>query len=229
MSLKETRSLLSLEPNDYTVWEIFKKCNASWVYDVEKGGPHAVLTSGKHSNAYFNLNAVAMFPDFCEFIASVFVRKLAEFGIAEEDVDVVLSSTFAATPFGQEIARSLRALSVFTEKKDSDQVWTGRFKLPVGCNVLHFEELITTMSTTRKVDDAVSGLPINLIRRSGKIVIGTIVHRPSDLSKTHPGHRIVPLIEMEVKNWNRLECPLCDIDSPALQPKQNWAEFMKYQ
>jgi len=229
MLLKEARRLLSLEPHDFTVWEIFKMCNASWVYNEELGGPHAILTSGKHSNAYFNLNAIAMFPDFCEFIASVFVKKLAKSWMTVEDVDVVLTSTFAATSFGQEVAKQLRALFVFTEKKDNNQIWTGRFELPVGSKVLHFEELITTMSTTKKVDDAVSELPISLIKHGGKIVIGAIVHRPNALPKTYSDHKIVSLIEMEVHNWDPSECPLCKTGSQPLRPKNNWAEFMEYQ
>lgn len=228
MLLEEARRILSLRDN-LTVWEIFKMCNASWVYNKELGGPHAVLTSGKHSNAYFNLNAVTMFPNFCESIAFAFVQKLTSFGITEKAVDVVLASTFAATALGQEIAKLLQALFVFTEKKDSDQVWTGRFELPEHSSVFHFEELITTLSTTKKVDEAISKLNISPVKVEDKIVVGTIVHRPNSLPINYPGHRIIPLIEMEVHNWDRSKCPLCEIGSQSLRPKQNWIEFMKYQ
>ncbi len=228
MLLKEARRILSLKGNP-TVLEIFKMCNASWVYNKGLGGPHAVLTSGLHSDAYFNLNAVAMFPNFCESIASVLVSRLAKFGIIGEDVDVVLTSTFAATSFGQKIAESLQALFVFTEKKDNDQVWTGRFELPVGSNVLRFEELITTMSTTEKVNDAVSKLPISLIGHGDKTVIIAIVHRPNRLPIDYPGYKIISLIEIDVHNWNPAECPLCKAGSQPLRPKDNWTEFMKYQ
>jgi len=229
MLLRKMKRLLDLDARDLTIQKIFKMCDASWIYKKECGGPHATLTSGNHSDAYFNLNAVAMFPNFCEFIASAFVEKLAKFGIVKKDIDVVLTSTFAATSFGQEIAKALQALFVFTEKKNKDQVWTGRFELPFGSKMLHFEELITTMSTTKKVDNAVSELSTRVIEYNGKKVIGTIVHRPNSLPVNYPCYWIIPLIEMEVHNWKPSECPLCETGSEPLRPKENWAKFMKHQ
>lgn len=37
---------------------IFALCNAAWIHDGDPKKPHAVFTSGKHSNAYFNCSLV---------------------------------------------------------------------------------------------------------------------------------------------------------------------------
>ena len=63
---------------------------------------------------------------------------------------------------------------------------------------------------------------------NGKIIVGTIVHRPEKLPITYESYKVIPLIELEIHNWKAESCPLCQSGSKALKPKSNWELFLKY-
>lgn len=202
---------------------------ASWVYQGLPGEPHALLTSGLHSDGYFNVNAVTQFPNLCKNLAGKLINRSMLDWLGSKDVDVVVSSSFAAITFGAEVAGQLDAMFVFTEKNGKDQIWTGRFELPAGVQVLQVEDLITTLSTTKKVKEAVSKAnpEIEFLENNGKTLVATVVHRPVKLSE-YPDYEVIPLMELEIHNWESGECPLCEEGSYALRPKPSWQEFQRY-
>ena len=209
--------------------EIFKMCDAYWGHQGFSGEPHALLAGGRHSDRYFNVNTVLQFPNIRRHLASELERKLrSKAGL----MDAIISSSYAAISIGQAVAEAFRVISVFTEKEEKDQVWTGRFELPTGAIVLQVEELITTLETAKKVRAAVlrdNPNPVKFVEKDGKTVVATIVHRPSILPIKYDSHTVIPLWEQEVHNWLPAECPLCKQGSIALKPKPNWQRFLKRQ
>jgi len=231
MNIETARKTLGLEVKLIAFKDILAWCDAMWTYRGFDGEPHALLTSGNHSDGYINLNAVLQFPNLCAALAKDLTEALEEHGITTGNVDAVVSSSFAALTLGQAMARQLKAMFVFTEKKDKEQKWTGRFELPKGTRILQVEELITTLGTTRKVREAVlnSNSQVEFIKLDGKIVVATVFYRPDDLARTEPDYQIIPLIQKEIHNWSPEECPLCKKGSLALKPKPNWQRFLEYQ
>ncbi len=230
MDIEEARHIMSLGEVSREVKDMFEICNALWIYQGSPNEPHALLTKGGHSDAYFNVNAVTQFPNFRRRLGLDIMLKLADAGIIMKDVDVVVSSTYAATSIGQEVADYLDAMFVFTEKDGKDQIWSGRFEIPSGARVLQVEELITTLSTTEKVRGAVlkdNSDPVEFIEKDGKVVVATIVHRPSKLPMNYSSYEVMALMEVEVHNWDPEECPLCKQGSEALKPKPNWQKFLQ--
>lgn len=210
------------------VEDAFKRCNAMWTYHAIKGEPHALLASGKHSDGYFNVNSVTQFSSsFCNDFAWEIAKKVLIAGV----IDAVVSSSYAALPFGYAVANELKAVFVFTEKQGKAQVWTGRFELPEGARVLQAEELITTMGTTESVKQAVekdNPNQVEFVEIEGKPAVATIVHRPNKLPIEYPNYNVVALMQQEVHSWEPEECPLCAKGSEVLKPKPNWAEFARY-
>jgi len=209
---------------------LLEYCQASWFYAGEAREPHAILTSGKHSDGYINLNAVLQYPNLCEILAGQLIENLKKQGITREKIDAVVSSSFAAITFGQEVARQLNVLFVFTEKVGEEQRWGGRFELPPGARILQVEELITTFHTTRKVKEAIlAGNPkVKFLDIDGKTIVATVVYRPEDLSKEDPNFKIIALMSKEIHSWDPEKCPLCQKGSPALKPKPNWQRFIEH-
>ncbi|MBZ9572599.1 hypothetical protein KJA17_00170, partial [Patescibacteria group bacterium] len=110
-----------------------------------------------------------------------------------------------------------------------DQVWTGRFDLPAGARILQVEELITTLKTTRAVKEEIlkANPEVDFLGMDGKTLVATAVHRPAMLVE-YPDYKVIPLMELEIHNWEPEECSLCKEGSKALEPKPNWQEFRKY-
>ena len=226
LSLKEIRVMAKMG-GLLTTKGAFGKCSAMWTYQGQEGEPHALLAKGGHSDGYFNVNVVTQFPSFCNDFAWRISKKLLE----EGTIDAVVSSSYAAIPFGHAVAKELEAVFVFTEKQGKEQVWAGRFELPKGTRVLQVEELITTMGTTESVRQAVqkdNPNPVEFVEIDGKVAVATIVHRPAELPIEYSDYKVVALMEREVHNWLPEECPLCKDGSEALKPKPNWAEFARY-
>lgn len=227
LSLKEMKRILELEIKETgSIKEAFKKCNAMWTYQGRKGEPHALLAGGNHSDGYFNVSMVTQFPNLCKSCTLDILPELVIAGV--NNIDAVVSSSYAALPFGKAVADMLRAVFVFTEKQDKKQVWTGRFELPEGAIVLQAEELITTMGTTENVRQAVIKDNPNSVKFAevdDKIAVATIVHRPAKLPIEYPNYKVIASMEIEVHNWEEGKCPLCEKGSVALKPKPNWDKF----
>ncbi len=229
MDLVKARKILKIK--DELPEKLLEICEAIWIYQGKPGEPHALLTSGKHSDGYINLNAVLQFPNLCEILARKSIEKLKKEGIDLEKIDVIASSSYAAIALGQEVARQLRAIFVFTEKEQKEQRWSGRFEIPSGSTILQVEELITTLGTTRKVKKAIlaQNPNVNFLEKEGKTIVATIVHRPEKLPKTYSDYHVIALIEKEIHVWESNECPLCKKGSQVLKAKPNWERFIKHQ
>jgi hypothetical protein len=236
MDIEEMRRILNMSQDEIaalTVLQMFKICKAHWQFSGKEGEPHALFTGNACSDNYFNASLVLQFPGFRKSLAERMVLSLSDKGINEIDVDIVVSSSFAAIPIGQEVAEMLNAAFVYTEKQGEEQVLTGRFGwLPEGARVLQVEEVITTIGTTERVRQAmIKGNPngFEFVEANNRIAVATIVNCPVKLPARYAGYNVVPLMKLEVNNWTlRGNCPLCAQGSEALKPKQNWEQFSKY-
>jgi len=221
--------------------EIFKRNDALWVHSGDPEDPHAELTSGLCSNAYFNCSKVLCDPILTEELAGALCRKLYEAGIEENYPDWVVGSPYAAITFSYEVAKQLGVKHAFAEKEAFPlekwrDVWGlgkllkilfpykfsfKRVEIPEGSVVLQVEELITTMGTANAVREAVirgNSYPVNFLP-----FIGTIVHGPAKLDEN--SHGIISLIEQIVWSVPLKDCPLCKEGSVRYQPKKNWAKL----
>lgn len=235
MYIEKMRSILGMsqdEISELTVLEMFRMCEAYWQFQGREGEPHALFTRWTHSGNYFNTSLVTQFPGFRVNLAERMVFALDDKGVSKEDVDIVVSSSFAAIPIGQKVAEMLNAVFVYTEKQGEEQVWTGRFGIPERARVLQVEEVVTTIATTSRVRQAVIGSNPNrfgFVEAKNRIAVATIVHCPPKLSTEYSGYKVVPLMELKVDTWtSREKCPLCAKGSRPLRPKSNWREFAKY-
>lgn len=228
MNITKERKILKIqEGDDYTAKELFELCDAIWLHK-EKNQPHALLTSGKHSDGYINCNQVLRFVNLNRILAKRLVRRLTQEGITGDKIDWVVSSAYAAIPFGQEIAKQLNTCFGFTEKDGKGQLWK-RFEIPENAVVLQVEELITTMQTTWEVRNAIlesnPHSQIGFLEKDGKTAVATLVHRSNNLSVEYPNYKVISLMELEIHAWDSKDCPLCQQGSSVLAPKTHWAEL----
>ena len=215
------------ERKDY--FELFTICNAFWIYNGE--GPHALLVSGRHSDGYIDCSQVLKFTNLRDILAERMVEEilLPNIAGAKIEIDYVASSSMAAISAGDGVATYLGATFIYCEKASGIQKLK-RFEIPDGAKILQVEELITTMKTTRQVTNAIieKNKSVEFVKdENGKIVVLTLVHRPEKLPIEYPDYRILPLVELEIHNWDAKNCPLCKAGSRALKPKENRNLFFK--
>ena len=196
----------------------FAQIQALWIHGGQLKRPHALLTSGLHSNGYVNGTLITQRP-------VLLLRILREPGglasqLPAERVDWVIGSALGAITFAYAVAEQLEARAGYTEK-DGDAMKLARFELQDHERVLIVEDTLSTGGSTRKtikaVESAAGGkaviLPfiLCLVNRSGR----------NDLD----GRAIRSLIQPDIQMWKAEECPLCKAGSKALRPKENWKEL----
>ncbi|MDD5750019.1 MAG: phosphoribosyltransferase family protein [Patescibacteria group bacterium] len=193
--------------------EILKQMGALWIHDDNKRRPHALLSSGKHSNGFFNASLATSNPDVLHQLCKALLRQV---DFSRQLPQMVVGSAMGAVTMAYEIARQLdgKTEAGFTEKVDQ-LMELKRFSIKRNHKVLVVEDVITTGGTTRKTIDAIE-------RAGGALLpfILTLVNR-SDSGQLD-GYNIISLIQHHLPIWDADDCPLCRAGSKALRPKDNW-------
>lgn len=157
---------------------------------------HFLLSSGLHSNVYFQCAKVLQYPKyatlFCEEIASHF---------ANLEIDLIISPALGGILVGQEVARLLNKKSIFTERIENVMTLRRGFEINTGDKVLICEDVVTTAKSSKEVANVVD-------QHGGKIVgIGCIVNRSRDnLNLEVP---FFGIIKISAETYESVNCPLC--------------------
>ena len=166
---------------------------------------HFLLTSGRHSNRYFQCAKVLQYPVYTEKICGI----IAEF-FKDYDIDTVISPAIGGIIVGQEVARQLNKRSIFAEREDKKLILRRGFMINPGEKLLVCEDVVTTGGSVIEVIDIVKA-------QGGKVVgVGFIVDRSN--GKVDFGYPQKSTMKMEVISYVPEECPLCKENVPLVKP-----------
>jgi len=184
--------------NEKDILEIFIKTEA-----LLEG--HFLLTSGRHSNVYFQCAKVLQFPVYMEKICA----NIAEY-FENYEIDTVISPAIGGIIVGQEVARQLKKRSIFAEREDKALVLRRGFSLLPGEKVLVCEDVVTTGGSVFEV--------IEIVKNSGAVVVGvgSIVDRSN--GKVNFGFPQKSAVMMNVVSFPAEDCELCKKGLPVIKP-----------
>ena len=209
----------------------YRNMDALWLHDGNNAKPHVELTSGLHSNGFFNSEKVMENPqvldEACDFLSNIL--KLTDKFFANE-VDRIVGPAMGAITLAHDMARhiskdkSLPCLRGYVEKKDDSPGAAMLFKrvsIRTGERILLIEDVITTGTSVEEAAKAV-------LAAKGRVhpFILCLVNR-SGLDEV-AGKKIIALINAPIDTWAPEQCPLCQQGSEALaKPKlaENWARL----
>jgi orotate phosphoribosyltransferase len=170
---------------------------------------HFQLTSGLHSNQYFQCAKVLQYPRFCESLCKGIADRFSTMRI-----DVVVAPALGGIVVGQEVGRQLGARTIFAERKDGVMQLRRGFEIRAGERVLACEDVITTGGSITEV--------IGIARKAGGAVVGAgaIVDRSNGRVKlpVDAGGDQYSLLQMDVVAYKPEECPLCKQGLPLVKP-----------
>jgi orotate phosphoribosyltransferase len=149
---------------------LFKDCGA-----LKTG--HFVLTSGRHSDAYFEKFDVMRWPQHVARLGEVLAARARAAGIA---ADVVLGPTTLGIVLAYEVGRQLSRPAAYAEKGADGHRMTRRpDHLTAGMRVLIVDDVLTTggsirecMTLVDKVGAKTVGVGVLVDRTGGKIDFG---------------------------------------------------------
>ncbi len=205
----------------------YKEYGALWTHDGNEKRPHALLTSGNHSNAFINSEQVLEDPLFLDDACGDLLTLLIEQGLDIETVDRVVGPAMGAITMAHDMARhigrsrSRPCLRAYSEKETHDGVVTHmafkRTEIAPGERVLVVEDVFNTGGSVERTAQAV-------IKAGGSVVPFSAILLNRSNHTEFDGRKIVSLIQYPMAIWAPDACPLCAQGSEVLLPKQkeNW-------
>ena len=190
------------------ILEIFEKSGA-----LLKG--HFLLTSGRHSNIYFQCAKVLQYPEYAEKICGMIAEHYKS-----ANIDTVIAPAIGGIVVGQEVARQLNKRSIFAEREDKSLTLRRGFTIEKGEKVLVCEDVVTTGGSVFEVIDIVKnfggevvGVGFIVDRSNGKVNFG--LSRPRLAGTDFPQFSTMML---DVKSFPPEECPLCKEGIELVKP-----------
>jgi orotate phosphoribosyltransferase len=171
---------------------------------------HFELSSGLHSERYFQCALLLEDPRRAEMLAQALARKLAQGGAKK--LDVVIGPALGAVVWAHEVARALGARAMFTERKDAAMSLRRGFALAPRDRVLVVEDVLTTGGSAREVMEVMRALDVPAAG------VAAIVNRSGGNPFAKDGLALTSLAEVEARTWKREECPLCKAGGKAVKP-----------
>lgn len=180
--------------NEAEVLELFERSGA-----LLSG--HFLLTSGLHSDRYFEKFSVLKHPAYTEALC----RALAE-RFRDEAIDVVVGPAVGGILLAHETAKALGTPALFTEREEGRMVLRRGFAISPGERTLVVEDVVTTGGSVREVLEAV--------RAQGADVrgVGLLVDRSERGADF--GVRTEALLRMPVRAYPPESCPQCRANEP---------------
>lgn len=157
---------------------------------------HFLLTSGRHSNQYFQCAKVLQYPEYTSQICSLIADHFKDY-----EIDTVIAPAMGGMIVGYEVARQLNKRSIFTERENKEMTLRRGFTLAKGEKVLVCEDVVTTGGSVFEV--------IEIVKQFGaKVVgIGSIVDRSN--GKVDFGYDFFPSLRLEAVSYLPEDCALC--------------------
>ncbi|AQS59034.1 orotate phosphoribosyltransferase [Desulforamulus ferrireducens] len=166
---------------------------------------HFRLTSGKHSNRYFQCAQVLQYPQYTEKLCGELASRFAGLG-----VQTVIGPAMGGILVSYEVGRALGVRSLFTERENGRMALRRNFTIAPGEKVLVVEDVITTGGSVAEV--------INVVRSLGGEVVGVGVLVDRSNGQADLGVRTEALLQVSVETYEPDHCPLCSQGLPAVKP-----------
>lgn len=165
---------------------------------------HFKLTSGMHSDTYFEKFQVLQHPKYVEQLCIELARRFKD-----DNIQLVLGPTTGGVLLAYEIGKQLGTRGIFAEKGNSGRVLKRGFKINPGERVLVVDDVLTTGGSVWDT--------IEVVEQNGGILagVGLLVDRTG--GTVDFGVKTESLLSMAVAKYNPEECPLCKAGVPLTE------------
>jgi orotate phosphoribosyltransferase len=169
---------------------------------------HFKLTSGKHSEWYFEKIRLIEKPASLEKIVDRLVEKIRA---EKKDFDYVVSPAYGAIAIGFLAALKLGKKFAFTQRVDEKMSFRSGFTDIDGSRAIIVEDILTTGGSLNEVVDClkrhnvvVAGIVVLVDRTAGEVLI--------------EGRPVSSLLALKVEAFDAEACPFCKKGIPLTKP-----------
>lgn len=173
---------------------------------------HFCLTSGLHSDIYFQCAKLYQYPQITEELG----KKLAE-KLSDIEFDTIVAPAIGAVIIGYETAKQAKKRNLFVERKDGIMQLRRGYSLKKGERVVIIEDVITTARTIKETMEAIKEFEPEIV------AVGCIVDR----TKGKTEYNIKSLMQIDPVVYEPDNCPLCKEGIPLVKPGSRGEEKVK--
>ena len=164
---------------------------------------HFCLTSGLHSDEYFQCAKLYQYPEYTEKLGKMLAEQLKDV-----EFDTIIAPAVGAVIIGYETAKQAKKRNLFVERKDGEMALRRGYKLAKGERVVIIEDVITTARTIKETISAIEEFEPEVV------AVGCIVDR----SCGRTGLNIISLVQATPQTFEPDNCPLCKAGIPIEKP-----------
>jgi len=173
---------------------------------------HFLLSSGRHSDRYFQCARLLQYPDrAAKALTPVVAALKEEIAAGQLAIDVVVGPAMGGIIVAYELARQLGVPALFTERDDSGAMTLRRgFEIQTGQRILIAEDVVTTGKSSEESAAVLEQL-------GGQVVALACVvdRRAPEVQVRWP---LFPACKVRVANWDAGDCELCKQHKPFIKP-----------
>jgi orotate phosphoribosyltransferase len=166
---------------------------------------HFLLTSGRHSNKYFQCAKVLQHTKQTSEICSIIAEEYKD-----KNIDTVIAPAIGGIVVGQEVARQLGSRFIWAEREDGSMKLRRSFEINEGERILVCEDVVTTGGSVKEV--------INIAKESGAEIVGVGVIVDRSNGKADFGVPMKSTLQLEVVSFEPDNCPICKEGLELVKP-----------
>jgi orotate phosphoribosyltransferase len=171
---------------------------------------HFLLSSGRHSDKYFQCAKLLQYPDKAEkALADVAERLRTDAG--QLAIGAVAGPAMGGIIVAYELARQLRLPAIFTERDDSGAMVLRRgFTVKPGERILMAEDVVTTGKSSGEAARALEDL--------GAVIVAEACIVDRRTAGTTLPWPLYAACAISAENWDAADCALCRKGIPVVKP-----------
>jgi orotate phosphoribosyltransferase len=174
---------------------------------------HFLLSSGRHSDKYFQCAKLLQYPDKAQEVFKQVVNEIkVDIKSGKLKIDIVVGPAMGGVIAAYEVARQLGLPAIFTERDENGQMTLRRgFEIQRGQSILIVEDVVTTGKSSLECAAAITA--------AGGIIsaLACVVDRRADEAENIQWP-FYPAVKLSAGNWDVSECDLCKKGIPAVKP-----------
>ena len=165
---------------------------------------HFLLTSGRHSEKYFEKFTLLKHPKIVETLC----RQMAN-AFRNQKIDLVVGAATGGILLAHEVAKNLDTIGIFAERVSGKMIFRRGFAIKKGQRILLVDDVITTGGSVFEM--------LDLAKFAGAEIVGIAALFDRSGCEIDFGCPTVALHTEKINSWNKSECPLCKKRIPLTQ------------
>ncbi len=180
---------------------------------------HFLLSSGLHSSEYMQCQRILQYPDYGQLLADELAKKIIAAGLSPQVVigpalGAVHLEVFVAIALNKQLAKAngSQVRAVFAERAEDGTNFVIRrgIELSPSEKVLVVEDVTTTGGSAKRV--------VELVKKLGAEPVGVAAIIDRSAGQAQFDLPFIKLVTLEIKNFERAECPMCKQGGEAIKP-----------